>query len=379
MKIVYFIDHLRHDGSQRVLRELVEGLGKRGHIQAVVCLNDSWDAALVERLRAAKAEVRIVGKLGVAGGYGLLSTWQWLRCRQFDAAVTLLLYSDVIGRLLARSAGIPFIATSIQTRDVHYSSMQRWLVRQTARWANRIVLCSENIREFAAIAEGASSERTCVVPHGVPFDKYHSTIGRSALCREFGLPSASIILGSVGRLTYQKGYDILLEALARLSRHDFQLLLIGVGEEEQSLRLQAHRLGLEKHVHFAGYRHDVPLLLGSLDIYLQPSRFEGMSLAVIEAMASGCPIVATAVDGTCEVIENGRHGWLVPPEDPPALAATIEEAMSNPEKARVYGNAARQRAKTSFSAEALVSGWENVLLLGQNTSDITQHIQERIS
>src|SRR5215472_13018562 len=113
MKLVYFIDHLRPDGSQNVLRQLVEGFAPRGYDQMVICLNDSWDGPLVERLRTAGADVRIVGKMALASGYGLLSVWQLLRSGRFDVAITLLFVSDVIGRVLAVMAGVPRIITSL--------------------------------------------------------------------------------------------------------------------------------------------------------------------------------------------------------------------------------------------------------------------------
>src|SRR5438093_5430486 len=149
MRIVYFIDHLRRDGTQIVLEQLVDGLAARGHEQAVVCLNDSWDTSLVARLRKLGAEVRVIGKLALVNGVGLLGLWSWLRRRRFDAAVTLLFASDVLGRPLARGARIPRIVSSLRARNVNYSWWQRRLARYTMRWADAVIINSASVREFA--------------------------------------------------------------------------------------------------------------------------------------------------------------------------------------------------------------------------------------
>jgi glycosyltransferase involved in cell wall biosynthesis len=362
MNIVYFIDHLRPDGSQTVLRQLVEGMGARGHDQMVICLNDSWDGNLVERLRTAGADVRIVGKMALAGGYGLLSMWSWLRSAQFDVAITLLFVSDVVGRVLAGMAGVPRIITSLQTRNVDYTSLQRWIVRATMRSADAVVINNSNNREFAIAAEGARPDRIVFIPNGVCVEDYTKPIDQAALRTDMGLLPNSKVMGSVGRLTWQKGFDVLLHAFSLVAHEDLNLLIFGVGEEEARLRALAAKLTLQARVHFAGYRRDVPHVLGALDLYVHSSRFEGMPIALLEAMAAACPIVASSVDGNRDLIEDGVHGWLVPPENPVILARTIQEALNDLDEARRRAAAARQRVLTHFNIESIVVAWEKLIM-----------------
>jgi glycosyltransferase involved in cell wall biosynthesis len=368
VNIVYFIDHLRPDGTQTVLFQLVQGLATRGHDQTVICLNDSCDRTLVDRLRTVGADVRIVGKLALASGYGLVSVWRWLRSGRFDVAITLLFVSDVVGRLMAKWGEVPHIVSSIRTRNVDYSLLQRWLVRATMSLADAVIINSSYIRPFAIDEEGARPERIFFIPNGVRVEDYTNPIDQAFLRADMGLSPKGKLLGTIGRLTWQKGFDVLLHALSLMQREDFDLLIFGVGEEEARLRRLATKLSLQERVHFAGYRNNMPALLGAVDLYVHPARFEGMPNAVVEAMAAARPIVASSVDGNRELVEHGKHGWLVPPDDSEALAKAIQEALSNPDEAQRRGAAARQRVATHFRVEAMVLAWEQILMRRQMRS-----------
>jgi glycosyltransferase involved in cell wall biosynthesis len=361
MKIVYFIDHLRPDGTQQALRQLVAGLAKRGHQQAIVCINDSWDAQVVQDLRDHGSEVRILGKAALTTGYGLLATWRWLRREQFDVAVTFLFVADVLGRALAHVAKVPRIISSLRARNIHYTAWQRFLARQTMRWVDTVILNSAATRGFAVAEEGAPPDRITVIPNGVSAGDCYAPIDRAALCAELGVAPDRFLIGSVGRLTYQKGFDLLIAALAQLPDQQIDVLIIGSGDEEARLKADATALGVDDRVHFAGYRRDVACLLGALDLYVHPSRFEGMPNALLEAMAAGCPIIASAVDGNRELIEDGVSGWLTPVEDIGALATTIWMALSNTDETHKRAAAAQRSAVSRFSVETMIINWESVL------------------
>lgn len=361
MKVVYFIDNLRADGAQQALRQLVEGLAARGHRQKVVCLNDSWDDKLLSDLRSVSDEVRIVGKQALMTGYGLIATKLWLARENCDAVVTMLFVSDVIGRFLANWAKVPRIISSLRARNVHYSAFQRALVRSTMDWADAVVINSPHTREFAVTAEGVNAHRIYFIPNGVDIDKFRKSIGKDDLAREFNLPTRGFLLGCVARLTKQKGIDILLRALSIIGATDANLIIFGIGEEEVSLRAFACQLSLQSRVSFAGYRYDIPRLLGALDLYVHPARFEGMPNAVIEAMAAGCPVVATNTDGARELINQGEQGWLVPPNDPVALASAIGEALADRDEARRRAVSAQRRVAEHFTTEKMIRSWEEIL------------------
>lgn len=361
MKIVYFIDHLRPDGTQQFLAQLSEGMARRGHTQTVVCLNASYDHALVGRISESGTNVRIVGKLSLLSGIGVVATTRWLIREKFDVAVTLLFTADVIGRTLARIARVPRVVSSIRARNVNYAWWQRWLVRHTMRWADTVVVNARSVCDWAVHEEGAKAEATTLIPNGVSVDDFAHPISRADFRREFSLDPDCLLIGSVGRLTSQKGFSLLLDAFARLPRRDAHLIIAGEGEEERRLRGQVRALQVGSRVHFVGYRRDLPRWLGALDVYVQSSVFEGMPNAVLEAMASGCPVVATAVDGACDLIEDGRSGWLVLPGDSNRLAHCMLDALNDPAARQARAASAQARARTDFSTDAVQDAWERVL------------------
>ena len=362
VKIIYFIDHLRPDGTQFVLTNLVKGLAERGHHQSVVCLNNSWDDVILQRLREGGAQVRIVGKVSLVTGIGIFRTWWWLRQERFDVAVTMLFISDVIGRSLAYCAQVSHVISSIRARNINYKLWQRWLLRQTMHWADVVVLNSDFVREFAIKEEGVKPEQIRVIPNGVNVEDYKNPIDRLSFCNQLSILTDEFIIGSVGRLTYQKGYDILIKAFASIKRRDIHLVLVGEGEEEISLRRESAILGVDRNVHFLGFRRDVKYLFGAFDIYIQPSRWEGMPNSLIEAMAAGCPIIATDVDGNRELVEDGVHGWLTSAEDPDALANDIKAVINDPSQAQLRASAAQYRVNKHFQIESTINAWEKALM-----------------
>lgn len=362
MKLVYFIDHLRPDGAQKFLHQLVEGMASRGHQQIIICLNDSWDTGLVEQIRRAGVRVHMVGKIPLASGIGWLMTLRLLRRDQYDVAITCLFAADVIGRLLARAANIPRIITAVQTRNANYPWWKFWLVRLTAPLADLVVSCSATIRTFVAQHEGVPLSRIEVIPNSVSVGESRGSYSSEQVREELGLGPNDVLIGSVGRLTEQKGFDVLLHALPMVHGSRLRVVIAGVGELDAMLRRLAAELGIADRVYFAGYRRDVSSLLSALDLYVHPSRFEGMPFAVLEAMAASCPIVASAVDGTRELIDDGVHGWLVPPDDPVALAYAIDAALGDIAEARRRGELARQRVAAQFNVDAMVDAWEQILI-----------------
>ncbi len=162
---------------------------------------------------------------------------------------------------------------------------------------------------------------------------------------EQALPGGTPCIGIAGRLTRQKGHDVLLQALAEVvQERPVHLLIIGEGTEEAALRRQTRELGLQQWVHFLGMRTDIWAILQSLDLFVLPSRWEGFPTVLLEAMSQGVPVVATGVSGSRELVQQGETGWLVPPEDVAALAEAIRCSLGDPAGSQRMAARAKERA-----------------------------------
>ncbi|MGQ9550726.1 MAG: glycosyltransferase, partial [Roseiflexus sp.] len=233
------------------------GLTARCHKITVLCLNSSFDVSVLNGLQAAGAAVKIAGKAGLASGYGILDVVRWMQREQFDVVVTMLFWSDVIGRITARLARVPRLISSIRSRNQQYALWQYLLARATMPLVDVAVLNSRRVAVFAVAVEGVPPDRLVYIPNGINVSMYEHPMSRAALCAEFNIPEDSMIVGGVGRLTYQKGFDVLLDALSQLTLINVHLIVAGTGEDWKRLRNQARRLGIDTRVHMVGYRRDV--------------------------------------------------------------------------------------------------------------------------
>jgi glycosyltransferase involved in cell wall biosynthesis len=362
LRICYVIDSLRRDGAQKVLVNLVKGLALRGYDQRVYCLNDAAEPDIVRMLMESGAAVEIIGKAKLLSGYGGLRVLSEFRSRRPHIVQTFLFFSDVVGRALARAAGVPVIVSSIQTHNVDKTKYQLFLDRLTARWADRVVVCSKYLVPFVLAREGVTPGQLVYIPNGIETTRYRSRSDSFSIRSKLGIAPSTKLFGMVARLYPQKGHRYLIEAFARVSRQieDSILLIIGDGPLLGDLKSTAARLGIETRVRFLGERSDVPDLLSCMNVYVHSSLWEGMPNAVMEAMVAGKPVVATAVDGNNELIVEGKTGWLVKPANSAALADGMIWAATHESEAEKIAAAASQYVESKFSAEVMVSGFDAV-------------------
>lgn len=359
MKIVHILDNLDRGGAQTMLRSVVAGLTKRGHGQHIICLNEVFNEEVVAAMRAAGASVEIIGRPRLYGLVGLWSIVSELRRRQPDLVHTELPWGDLIGRTAARAAGIAPIVSTVTARYADKPRLQLWFDRKTASWADRVAFQSAEIVPFSLAHEGVRPDQVQVIPNGVDADDRDRSAAAAALRREFG-GGAATILGMVARLHPQKAHPDLLDAFARLnsSPADVRLWLIGDGPDRSRLAAQAAALGIDDRVVFAGDRGDVRDWIAAMDIFVHPTYFEGLPLAVLEAMIMGKPVITSPIDGLRSLITSGVHGWLVPPGDADALADIIDDAIAHPEERARIAAAGAARARSQFGSDRVVDAYE---------------------
>jgi glycosyltransferase involved in cell wall biosynthesis len=229
----------------------------------------------------------------------------------------------------------------------------RALYRTALRWVNGLIAVSDDVRSAIRAYFGPVADKITVIYNSVDVRRYELEVDKGPILKELGLPQDAIVIAVVATFKVQKGQRYLIDAMpavvARFPK--LHVLLIGDGEQREALMQQADTMGVNEHVHFLGFRQDIPSLLAASDFFVLPSLWEGLPMALIEAMASGLPVVATAVSGSNQVIVDGVSGLLVPPGNAAELEGAILRVLSDAELAQALGEAAQDRVATFFGAK----------------------------
>ena len=264
------------------------------------------------------------------------------------------------GRLAARRLGAALVLHE-HFADPRMPAYQGLADRALASLTDRAIAVSASTRDFLVGARHVPAARVRLIWNGAPLDEFApvtADVARAAR-RSLGIPDDALLVGTIGRLSEQKGHRFLVEAAPALlaSRPRAHVLVVGDGDRMDALKAQAASLGVAALITFAGHRSDVPALLGAIDVFCISSTYEGTPLALFEAMAAGKAIVSTAVDGCREVLEDGRTGLLVPPRDAGALGAALGRALDDPALRALLARNARA-ASARYDIRACVAAME---------------------
>jgi glycosyltransferase involved in cell wall biosynthesis len=281
-----------------------------------------------------------------------------------DAIVAHLYGSSIYASLAGIALSIPVISVLHGQSDVpdteRFASFKATIVRRASR---KVIFVSERLQDHLKPKLRLTAAQCAVIPNGVDTEVFRPVRDRS-LRVELGLPDDTALIGAIGNVRPPKGYEVLLRATrAMLDRsRRFHLIIAGdranaLGRELAELKLE---LGLESHVTFLGLRSDVSRLLNNLDVFVLSSHTEGFSIACIEAMACGVPVVATRSGGPEQILE-GEAGLLVPTGDPESLALAIERVISSQEFAATLTERSMKRVQERYSLNTMLSHYEALL------------------
>ncbi len=269
--------------------------------------------------------------------------------------------ASVPGSILARLAQVPVVVSHEHGSSLDGKFVRPFLDRNVvARMSTLILAVSEWDRRQLIEREHIRPGRVRVFANGIPPLSDGAPIAREDL----GVPPDLPLIGAIGRLYDQKGYDYLIQAVALLKARGRALrcAIAGVGPDEHKLGQLAAELGVDEEIRWIGHREDVPEVVRALDVAVLPSRWEGSPLALMEYMALGAPIVATAVGGVPELIDDGVHGLLVPPRDPGSLADAIERLLEDRTLAAMLGRAAQERQRAEHDLDTQVARLERLYM-----------------
>lgn len=331
LRVLYLVTELDPGGAERQLAALAAGLDRRHFDPAVASLAPPGEMA--KPLREAGIPVFSAGARRASDIRALPRLKRLLAQVQPDLLHTFLFHANVAGRLCARLAGLsaPVVA-SIRVEDPRW--WHRAGERLTARWADAFVANSEAMGAFLVREVRLPGRKVTVIPNALLPGPGPEP---GAFRREIGLaPEAPLVVG-VGRLHPQKGFDTLVEAMAGIPA---VLALVGDGQERARLETLARKLGVD--LRLPGRLPSAASALADADLVAQPSRWEGMPNAVLEAMALGKAVLGARVGGIPELLDDA--GVLVPTDDPSALGEGLRGLLADPSRRASLGHEARRRA-----------------------------------
>ena len=278
-----------------------------------------------------------------------------LCCHGYKAAV--------LGRVAARRRGVAAVAVSRGwTAESLKVRFYEALDRINLRWMDRVV-CVSDAQAAKVRRAGVAPGRVTVIRNAIDPRRFSAAGGGpSQPLRDFFPRPPRQVVGAAGRLSPEKGFDVFLRAARLVAEQDRSVGFVhfGDGPLRPALERQIETANLGDVFVLAGLRQDLDHILPSLDLLVLPSYTEGLPNVVLEAFAAGVPVVATAVGGTPEVVEDGASGYLVPPGDPGALAQRIRDALASGERRRAMGRRGRERVRREFSFGSQARAYERL-------------------
>ena len=378
--VVFLTDQLGRGGAETQLVRIATSLRQRGWRVAILSLFPGSD--FEPELQAAGIPHHYCETVRLPKDRPLIPvaiTFRLIRYLRAWRPTTLICFSyhsDLAGRFCGRLAGVPVILGSLRTAFAKTPFREK-VYRYTEPLVDLTVSNSQAGIDYMVSRHALTLRKTHVIPNGMFISDFPSPAPREEVRDELGVSPEAFLWIAVGTLNPAKDYPTLLEAAARCARAEprFRLRIAGGGEALEDLQADADGRGLAGTVQFLGKRTDVARILKAADAYVLSSAWEGLPNAVMEAMASGVPVVATDVGGVEDLVESGRSGWIVPPRDPAALAERMLEVMAlDPDSRTRVGALGRECVASRFDQERIADRWEGLI---QRTSAATRHFLPR--
>jgi glycosyltransferase involved in cell wall biosynthesis len=375
IKILFVIGTLDIGGTERQLVALVTRLDRRRFQPTVCCL--AAGGPLEASLREAGIPVTVVGFRGFRPSMGpnlilrlpamlveLTRFWRLIRSERPDIVHGLLFWAYVLAAPAAQLAGVPTVLAS--RRSLGLFKADKWHYLRLERFTNRltdlIVANSEAVKADTVRQERLDPDKVLVIHNGVDLGQFPARAASPHVRQELRIPDAAKVVTVVANFIHYKGHEAFLSAWQVVVRRlpGSVALLVGDGPLRLALEARAAQLGLAESVCFLGTRDDVAAVLSAADVVVHPSQQEGFSNAILEAMAAGRPVVATAVGGNNEAVVHEETGLLVPVDDSDTMAAAMLRLLEHPAEATAFGAAGRRRIEAHFDLRKTVREYERL-------------------
>ena len=361
IKVAHIVPMLGPGGAERVALHIVSGMNRQRYEPMMISLMGRTGCDLDRQLDEAEVEVLYLGKhLGF--DHRMYSrVYRVLRDCHPDIVHTHLQVLRYVFPCLTLLRGLSALHTvhNLADREIEYG--MRWLQKFALNHGVVPVAVAEEVA--ASLKRSYGIPECCVIPNGIPTGLYaHPKTPRNEWRAREGFGETDVLFVCVARFAPQKNHSLLLDAFAKgpAADRNAHLMLVGEGPLRGQLEARAEGLGVASRVHFLGVRTDIPNVLGAMDVFVLSSDWEGNPLSVMEAMASGLPIVSTAVGSVPDLFANGREGFLVPRGDVAGLSGSMLFLLRDRETRLSMGVTAALRAKDNFDVSKMVQEYEQL-------------------
>lgn len=351
--LLFLVTNFDRGGAEKIMGRYALGLPRDKYAVQVAALQGR-SQSVAGQLKQAGIPIHDLGMACKVDLRVLPRLARLLRRERIQILFTFMFHPTLLGRVVGWLCRVP-VRISSERVMAWEGRGRRLLNRWTVPLATHVVAVSDRVAAYAAREFQIPPDRLSTIVNGVDLDHFRPALRD----RDAGPP----VIGCTARLHRKNDHARLLQAFARLSTRcpEARLLLVGRGPEESRLRALADALGVSPRVHFLGEQPDVAPYLAQMDLYVQTSVAEGMPNSVLEAMAAGLPVVATAAGGSPEVVLDGQTGLLVAPGNPSALADAMARLLADPRLAEAFGRAGRARVEAHFGEKLMLQRVEALL------------------
>ncbi|MGD8188702.1 glycosyltransferase [Brevibacillus ginsengisoli] len=364
MRILHVIGGGEFGGAEQHILHLLKSFPQDEVEATVVCF---YDSLFAEKLREANIPVIPLTKFGRFDIRVMRSLRQIIKDWKPDVVHSHGIKANFLARLAAYGLP-PFVLTTVHSSlryDYENPLVYRivsLMERSTRALNQHYIVVSKAIGEILQ-QDGVASNQISLIYNGINLAPFQQSDNReqdrARLLREWGVPEQAFIFGSVARLVPVKGFHYLLEGFAlflqQQTSHDYHLILVGDGTERSSLEKLAVQLQIDQHVHFAGFRQDVPNCLHTFDVFVHSSIYEGLGYTLIEAMAADVPVIASSVGGVTEFVFPEETGLLIPPENPQSIANAMQRLAESSSLREELVSRADQLVQSTFTIEQMAA------------------------
>lgn len=358
--LLHIIQSLDNGGCENMLLRTLPLLGDFEH--KIITLNRSGE--LAEKFKNENISIVNIGQKNLFDIYSYFKLLKEVKKNRPDIIITYLFHADAIGRLFLQALTnikiIPFLRTT-------YNHEKYWAARlfekATKYFVKNYLANSESVKSFYAEEIGVPKEKITVIPNGIDTEFFDSIPRNENLRKELGISTGGTAIICVANFHINKGHKYLLEAFEELyhNNHFIKLLLVGDGDEKENLLKQTEKYESKNNILFLGGRSDVPVLLKSSDIFVLPTLFEGMSNAIMEAMAAGLPIITTNINENLELIEDKKSGLLCDIRNSSSIKNNLSLLIENKGFRRILGNNAISTIKENYEIKKIAKELANLI------------------